>query len=375
MIKKIIFWILISLVTISSVYANESVIDNVAEDLELEEVLDALEEFSDDTIDVESTVKKLITGNGTDYGKIGNYILEKLLYEVKLGIKSAATILVIIILMALIKGLELEKDNNLSNVTNLVGFLIIATIMLKSYLVMIKLFVDTIQLLTQIMQVISPFMLAILIATGEITTSGIIGPVLMFVTSLIGIIVTYVIVPLLSLSLVFKIITNISENIKLDNFSSLFSSASMWIISVIFALFLGVLELESTVTTSVDEITIKTTQAAVSNLVPVVGKFVSDSIEVVMGASQVIGKAVGVVGIMVMVLMALVPIIKLIIYNIIYFIAACFSELLNVDSKITKLLENISKQYKTMMGIMLGVMITFIIGIAIVINLMGKVIS
>jgi hypothetical protein len=35
----------------------------------------------------------------------------------------------------------------------------------------------------------------------------------------------------------------------------------------------------------------------------------------------------------------------------------------------------ISKQYKTLLGIMIGIMVTFIIGIGVVINLMGKVAS
>ena len=82
---------------------------------------------------------------------------------------------------------------------------------------------------------------------------------------------------------------------------------------------------------------------------PVVGKFVSDSLEVVMGASEIIGKAVGVIGIVVMILMALVPIIKLIIHSLMYFILSAISELLSVDNKITTLCESMSKQYKTML--------------------------
>ena len=166
-----------------------------------------------------------------------------------------------------------------------------------------------------------------------------------------------------------------SDGIKVDKLSKMFSSTAMWVLGVAFALFLGIMELESSVTTSIDEVTVKTTQAAVSNLIPVVGKFVSDSLEVVMGASEIIGKAVGVIGIIVMIIIALVPIIKIIICSVLYFALSAISELLNTDSKITDLCEAMSKQYKTMLGIMLGVMVTFIIGIGIVINLMGKVVS
>ncbi len=347
----------------------------VADELDLNSLIKTLKEYIDDEIDIDSMATSLIAGEGLDYGKIGNFVINKIFYEIRVGLKACVSILIIVILMAIIKGLELEKDNSISKVASLVGFLVIVTIALKSYFVILKSFTDTITLLTGVMEIVAPFMLAILIATGEIATSGIVGPVLLFVTSLVGVLVTYVIVPLLSISLVFRIISNMSDTVKLDKLAGLFSSTSMWVVSVILALFLGVMELESSVTTSIDEVAVKTTQAAVSNLVPVVGKFVSDSLEVMMGASEIIGKAVGIIGIIVMVIVALIPIIKIIVYNLMYFIVSAVSELLNTDKKITDLCASMSKQYKTMLGIMLGVMVTFIIGIGIVINLMGKVVG
>jgi len=376
MVKRIclIVIVFISFTTVASnVWALG--VDAVAEELNLNSLIEALKEYTSNEIDIDTIANDLITGEGLDYGIIGNFVLNKVFYEIRVGLKSCISILIVVILMAIIKGLELEKDNTVSKVASLVGFLVIVTIVLKSYFVMLKTFTDTVNLLTSIMEVVAPFMLAILIATGEITTSGIIGPVLLFVTSLVGVLVTHVILPLLSCSLVFKIISGMSDTVKLNKFAKLFSSTSMWIVSVVLALFLGVMELESSVTTSIDEVAIKTTQAAVSNLVPIVGKFVSDSLEVVMGASEIIGKAVGIIGIVVIIVIALIPIVKLLIYNLMYFIISAISELLNTDSKITDLCDAVSKQYKTMLGIMLGVMITFIIGVGIVINLMGKVVG
>lgn len=350
MIKKIlsVLSVIVILITLTySIYAVD--IDSVAEELDLNSLIDTLNEYTDDELDLDSMTQDLLTGNGTDYGKIGNFILNKLFYEIRVGLKSVIAILIVVILMAIVKSLELEKDSSVSKVTSLVGFLVIVGIILKSYILIIQVFTETVLLLTQIMEVVSPFMLAILIATGEVTTSGIIGPVLLFVTSLVGTLVTYIILPLLTMSLVLKVISNMSEGVKVDKLSNLFSSSSMWIIGVVFALFLGVLELESSVTTSVDEVAVKTTQAAVSNLIPVVGKFVSDSLEVVMGASELIGKAVGTIGIIVIIVVALIPVIKLIIYSVLFFGLSAIAELLNADNKITNLCSMMSKQYKTML--------------------------
>lgn len=357
----------------SNIYAVD--VNSVAEEMDMNSLINTLKEYTEDEIDIDNMAQDLITGNGIDYGVIGNFVMEKLFGEIRLSLKTTVTILIVIIVMAIVKGIELEKDSTVSRVTSLVGFLVIVTMFLNSYFTIVKVFTDTVGLLTGIMEVVSPFMLAILIATGEIVTSGIIGSVLLFITSLIGVVVTYIILPLLTASLVFKIISNMSDGIKVDKLAKIFSSTAMWTIGIAFTLFLGIMELEGSVTTSIDEVAVKTTQAAVSNLVPVVGKFVSDSLEVVMGASEIIGKTVGIIGIVVIVIGSLMPIIKIILCSFMCFVLSAVSELLNTDSKITGLCESMSKQYKTLLGIMVGVIVTFIIGIGVVINLMGKVAS
>lgn len=376
MLKKItkIIIIFISIFFICSfVFATQ--VQDVKDELDMDEMIATLKEYVDDDIDIQILADQMLNKEGADYGIIGKFLLNKLLYEIRVGIKACITILIVVILMAIVKGIELEKDSSVSKVTSLVGLFSIVSIILKSYYSLINVFLDTITTLTSIMEIISPFMLAILMATGEITTSGIIGPVLLFITSLIGTLVSFVILPLLNASLVLKILSNMVERTNVNKLSKICSSLSMWIIGVVFACFLGVMELESTVTTSIDSVAIKTSQAAVSNLVPVVGKFVSDSLEVVLGASEVIGKTVGVIGIIVILITGLVPVIKILIFSIMYYILSAICELLNTDDKITNLCEAMSKQYKTMLGIMIGVMITFVIGIGIVINLMGKVAS
>ena len=142
-----------------------------------------------------------------------------------------------------------------------------------------------------------------------------------------------------------------------------------------FTIVLGVLGLETSVSTSVDEITVKTTQAAVSNLVPVVGKFVSDSTEIVMGATEVIGKAVGVIGMLVMFIVLLLPAIKILLIGAIYNFMSGISELMVKDSKTSGMIDMFAKQYNKLAGIMIGVGVIFIITIALAISLIGKAVG
>lgn len=372
--EKIIICLLVILTIFlgrGHVFANNN-INEVSDALELESALSTLQEYTTE-LDLDSVAEDLIHGKGINYNSVIELFLNKIFHEIKLGLKTALTMLIILILFSIIKSLELDKDGLIEKVVGLVGFIVISTMLLKNYSNNIVLFTETVQTLSKIVGVISPLLMAILIATGEVVTSGIITPVLLLLTSVLGIIISYIIVPLLNISLILKIITSISSTVNLTKLSNTFKSFAMWIIGVAFALFIGVLGLETSVGTSVDSITVKTTQAAVSNLVPVVGKFLSDSAEIVMGASEIIGKSLGVIGIIVLIIVLLIPVIKLIVISLIYKLLEAFSEAMLADEKTTKLIGAFAKQYSSIVGIMIGVGATFIISIGIVINTLGKV--
>lgn len=55
----------------------------------------------------------------------------------------------------------------------------------------------------------------------------------------------------------------------------------------------GILSLEGTLTSSVDGITLKTTKAVVTSSIPVVGKLLGETVDAVLGCSNILKNAVG----------------------------------------------------------------------------------
>lgn len=55
----------------------------------------------------------------------------------------------------------------------------------------------------------------------------------------------------------------------------------------------GVLSLEGTLTSSVDGLTAKTTKAVVTSTIPVVGKLLGETVDAVLGCSNILKNAVG----------------------------------------------------------------------------------
>lgn len=395
-LKKIVFLIFLLLIVISNnIFASdvfssngkisdntnsttEDITQSASEAYDLDEYIDTINKSVNENlgqdIDFKNTAKEILNKNDINHKNLFTKLLELFANEISSTIKGSVTIFIIIIIMAIVSNLELESKSDITRIAHLACFVFIATITVATFVETVNMLKSTINTMSTLMQVISPFLLSILIATGKISTTGIIQPLLLFLASSVGFIVTYFVIPLLSISVAFNVICSISENIKLEKLSKLFSSVSVWTIGVVLTIFLGVLSLETSLSSSVDSLSVKTTQAAVSNFVPVVGKFFSDSFEMVVGATKIIGKTGGVIGILGIIIVGVVPILKMASIMGIYMLLAALVEPITPSTLISKYLSSFANVYKTMLGVLIGVVILFVISTGIILNLVNSII-
>ena len=353
----------------------EQVGESFGLDSYLSEVQNCMKDYGVENININDISKDLLSGEGFDYKNIFSAIVSSFAREVLVALKGAVFIFVIIIIMSIMSQMELDKGSHIVEITNLICFIAIASILTITFKDVIVMFKNTSDVLSKIMQIVSPFLIAILIGTGAITTTGMIQPLLLFISSLIGFIVTYVVVPFISVSIALNIISTISDNLKFSDMSKLFNKCSLWLIGIVLTLFLGILGLETSLSSTVDSLTVNVTQAAVSNFIPVVGKFFSDSFETVIGATKIIGKTGGVVGIITIILISSIPLLKITAIMVVYMLIASVSQIICSNEKITKFINGYAEVYKTLLGVLIGIDILFIISTGIILNLCSKIVT
>ena len=137
---------------------------------------------------------------------------------------------------------------------------------------------------------------------------------------------------------------------------------------VTLTIFVGVLSIEGTLTSSVDGITAKATKAAVSNFIPVVGKILGDAVDTVLGCAIILKNAVGLIGVIVVLGICILPIIRLSVLTIAYHLAAAICEVI-ADEKIIKLLEQMASSFKILLAVVFSVSTMLLIGITIVLKI------
>ena len=117
----------------------------------------------------------------------------------------------------------------------------------------------------------------------------------------IGNFITNFILPLVIIGTTLAIVSKISNKVKIDKLAKTMKTVGVWILGVIMTLFVTVLSLEGSITETVDGVTAKTAKAAVSTVIPVVGKILGDATDAVIGCAGILKNAVGFLGIFIII--------------------------------------------------------------------------
>ena len=114
-------------------------------------------------------------------------------------------------------------------------------------------------------------------------------------------------------------------------------------------------------------LTIKLSKFATSNLVPMIGGILAESVETVMNCSVVIKNSVGILGIICLVLIALRPVLKLGAILILFRLTAAVAEPVS-EPKLINCISRLADSVAVLFSIVIAVTVMFIIVITILIN-------
>lgn len=203
---------------------------------------------------------------------------------------------------------------------------------------------------------------------GQVASTSLIEPIIIFAIIFIGNTITLFVLPITIIATTLSIISNLSDKIQIGKLSSFLKKGIVWTLGVAVTTFVSLLSLEGTLTSKVDAITAKSIKTAASTFIPVVGKALSESVDIVFGASNILKNSIGIIGMVVVIGICILPIIKLATLTIVYHFAAAVCEPV-ADKKVVSLLEQIGDTFKVLLGIMFFVSIMLIIGLAICIKI------
>lgn len=289
--------------------------------------------------------------------------------DVKESFRLMFNVLIIIIIHSVMKEIIENLGNNSSaKIAYFVQYLMIVTLVTQSFLSVLNITKEAIDNLSNFMNLLIPLLTTLILITGCISISNIFQPTLIFLSSMLGNFFNNFLMPVLLMSITFSIISNISDKVQLDKLSKFFKSSIVWILGILLTVFTCLISVEGTLSSSVDALTAKTTKAAVSNFIPVVGKILGDTTETIIGCSNILKNAVGIIGLIIIVGIVLIPLLKILTLWVTFCLTSAICEII-ADNKIVKLTSQIADSYRILLAILFSVSIMFFIAITLVLKI------
>lgn len=309
-----------------------------------------------------------ITGN-IDNTTIIKSILNLLGKEILDSVTVLGSIIVIIIIHSILRSISEGLENkSISQITYYVQYILIVTLIMSNFADVLDMVRTSIQDLVGFMNNLIPILITLMLTTGNIVSANLLQPIILFIITFIGNFITAIIIPFVLVSTALGIVSNISDRIQINKLAKFFNSTVIWILGIVLTLFVGIVSVEGSMSSTVDGVTAKTAKAAVSTFIPVVGKILGDAVDTVIGCSSILKNAVGIVGVIVIVAICVLPIIKLAFLMFLYYLGAAVCEPI-ADGKIIKLLEQIGDTFKILLAIMCSISVMLIIGTTLVIKI------
>ena len=370
--KKILLYCLLFILFSSNIsYATDDVIISQMDSLKISNFINESKKYTEEIfpdLDVSKLLNDAISGK-FDENSIFKNILNLFGKEIKNTLKILVSILVIVLIHSIFKNISENLGNEgVSQITYYIQYILIVTLTMANFTEIIAMARSSIQNLVGFMNSLTPILITLMIATGSIVSANVVQPIILFAISFIGNMISNIILPIVLVSTLLGIISQLSDKVQIDKLAKFFNSSVIWILGIILTLFVGLLSLEGTLSSGVDGLTVKTTKAAVSNFIPIVGKVLGDSLDTVMGCASILKNAVGIIGVVIVVGIVAIPIIKLSTLTIMYHLTAALCQPI-ADKKIIKLLEQMGGTFKLLLAITFAVSVMLIIGITLVIKI------
>ncbi|KAB2338475.1 stage III sporulation protein AE [Cytobacillus depressus] len=258
------------------------------------------------------------------------------------------------------------EKSTVSKAAYAIVFMVLIILALNSFHVAISYTQEAIDTMISFILALIPLLLALIASSGGLVSAAFFHPVILFLMNISGILIQYIVLPLLFLSALLSIVSVMSDQYKVTQLANLLRNWSIALLGAFLTVFLGVISVQGASAAITDGVAIRTAKFITGNFIPVIGRMFTDATDTVISASILLKNTVGIAGVAILILIAAFPAIKILMIAFIYKFAAAILQPLGGGPIIT-CLDIISKSVIYVFAALAVVSLMFFLSITVII--------
>jgi stage III sporulation protein AE len=291
-----------------------------------------------------------------------------LLKEVYLNIHLLVKLTILIVLCALLKNLQTSfLSESVGELAFYTCYIVIVSILLVSFHTALSLGISIIDTLVGFMHATIPVLITLLVSGGNLTSAGIMQPILVMIVEITATIMKNFFLPMIFLSTILSVVDNMSEKVQISRLTSFLKQLSTWGMGTVLTVFIGFVSIQGSMGAVIDGVTTKTAKFAITTFIPVAGKILSDAAETVVGCTLVIKNAAG-IGVMIgIIAICVIPILKIAALVILYRVTCILVEPI-AEKRIVSCINEMAGSMTYILGLTAAVSFMFMLTVTLVIK-------
>ncbi len=272
-----------------------------------------------------------------------------------------------LILLAIVFALlrQLEGSFGRGNIQNLSGIMVQAAavlLILESGQQVLEYASAAVYRMTSCMMALLPVQMLLMTLLGNIRTAGLLQPSLLFMVQAAAVFFRTVLLPLVTMEFLLKLINSFSDTYRMTGLAAFLRKVILTSISFFIMLFLAVLSLQGIGGKVMDHLALRTARYIAGSAVPVVGGMLSGLMDTFLSGGLAIKNAVGVVGLLAILLLTVLPAVKILVLYFLYSFAAALLQPLG-DTRMISLMEQAAGSFMLAFAVVVltGILFFFMI--------------
>ena len=297
---------------------------------------------------------------------MGRTLLEILGREILSCSPLIGKLLILSVLCAVLGQLQVAYGGSVGKTAQIMTYLVLLTLAITSFREALEISMGTIDRMVGLMQTLFPVMLTLLISMGNLTSAALFKPLIMGSLTVLATIIKTVVLPLYFLAAVLRLFNHISEQFKLSKLAGLLEFSGKISLGVIMTVFIGVMTVQGVTGGVADSVVFRTAKYS-ADLIPVVGKFFKDAVELVITSGLLLKNAVGIIALLAIIVICVGPLVKILAMILVFRVSAALIEPLG-EKALADSLQDMSKSLTFILVTVASVGIMFFMTVAVVVG-------
>lgn len=279
-------------------------------------------------LSVGEIISRLVNGKPLfEIDQIVDSITNLFIKEMSSGINLGVQIIAVCIIMALLTHLCNAFGNTAaSTIGAMAASCVVIAMCLFNFREIYFLTESTVSNMALFMQILIPVLLPLIVSIGGFSSGGVLSPSIITSVVIFTTIIQKVVLPLLFSSCIFILGNSLADRDYIKKLALLLRSAALFIVGISMTLFSGLTAIQSLVTKNADGMLVKTARYSVDNLIPIVGGFAADSLDIVLSCTTIIKNSIGILGLIIVMFLLTFPLLKILAVALIYKITSALVE-------------------------------------------------